>query len=337
MVLAVRSFRVTAPPMTPSALVRLPLIAAALLVLAGCAPTDAPAQTPPQGGAEAGEELAPEEEARVLDNLRVEIPELAALDLDLGPLGPSGADGVRLGTLTVDGRQTVPVLLSDDGARLFLLAGEPLDVGRDEDALGAVRAERAAAEAQADSLRRSVLAPLVAGRPALGDADAPVTVVEFTDLQCPYCARGAATVEEVLEQRTGDVRVVSLPFPLGFHDWARPAAIASECLADDPDVYWAVRDALYRDQSEVTTANVLDRIGAVAAAGGADPGWRACATDESSAAYRAAASTVDRSVAAAEQLGVTGTPAYFVNGRLLSGARPLADFLRMVDAARGDA
>ena len=324
--------------MTTSTLVRLSLAAAVLFAVAGCAPTDAPAQTPAEGGADtAGEELAPDEEARVLDNLRVEIPELAALDLDLGPLAPSGADGVRLGTLTVDGRQTVPVLLSDDGARLFLLAGEPLDVSRTGDALAAVRAERAAAEARADSLRRAVLDPLVAGRPALGAAGAPVTVVEFTDLQCPYCARGAGTVDQVLDQRPGDVRVVSLPFPLGFHEWARPAAIASECLADDPDVYWAVRDALYRGQSEVTTANVLDRIAAVAAEGGADPAWRACATDASSAAYQAAAATVDRSVAAAEQLGVTGTPAYFVNGRLLSGARPLADFLRVVDAARGDA
>ena len=318
--------------MSPPILVRLSMIASALLVAAGCAPTDAPAQTPADGG---GVELAPDEEARVLDNLRVEIPELAALELDLGPLGPSGADGVRLGTLTVDGRQTVPVLLSDDGARLFLLAGEPLDVGRDEDALVAVRAERAAAEAQADSLRQSLLAPLVAGRPALGADDAPVTVVEFTDLQCPYCARGAATVEEVLAQRRGDVRVVSLPFPLGFHEWARPAAIASECLADQPDVYWAVRDDLYENQGAVTTANVLDRIAAVVAAEGGAGDWRACATDESSAAYRAAASTVDQSVAAAEQLGVTGTPAYFVNGTLVSGARPLADFLQVVDAARG--
>ena len=319
--------------MPPSSLVRLSIVASALLVAAGCAPTDAPAQTP--AAAEGGAELAPEEEARVLDNLRVEIPELAALDLDLGPLAPSGADGVRLGTLTVDGRQTVPVLLSDDGARLFLLAGEPLDVSRSEDDLVAVRAEIAAAEARADSLRRSLLAPLAAGRPALGAADAPVTVVEFTDLQCPYCARGAATVEEVLAARPGDVRVVSLPFPLGFHEWARPAAIASECLADDPDVYWAVRDDLFENQSAVTTANVLDRIAAVAAVGGADPAWRACATDESSAAYQRAASTVDQSVAAAEQLGVTGTPAYFVNGTLLSGARPLADFLQAVDAARG--
>ena len=219
--------------MSPSPLVRLSLIATALVVAAGCTPTDAPAQTP---AAEGGVELAPEEEARVLDNLRVEIPELATLDLDLGPLRPSGAAGVRLGTLTVDGRQTVPVLLSDDGARLFLLAGEPLDVGRSEGDLVAVRAELAAAEARADSLRQTLLAPLVAGRPALGAADASVTVVEFTDLQCPYCARGAATVEQVLAARQGDVRVVSLPFPLGFHEWARPAAIASECLADEPDV-----------------------------------------------------------------------------------------------------
>ena len=332
MVLAVRSFRPTAPPMPPPTLVRLSLIASALLVAAGCAPTDAPAQTPADG--EGGAELSPTEEARVLDNLRVEVPELAALDLDLGPLRPSGAAGVRLGTLTVDGRQTVPVLLSDDGARLFLLAGEPLDVSRSEGDLVAARAEIAAAERQADSLRQSILTPLAAGRPALGPADAPVTVVEFTDLQCPYCARGAATVESLLDQREGDVRVVSLPFPLGFHEWARPAAIASECLADQPDVYWAVRDDLYENQSAITTANVLDRIAAVAAEGGADPAWRACATDEASAAHQRAAATVDQSVAAAERLGVTGTPAYFVNGKLLSGARPLGDFLQAVDAAR---
>ena len=322
--------------MSPSTLVRLSLLSAALLVAIGCTPTDAPAQTPADG-AEGGVELDAAEEARVLDNLRVEIPELAQMTLDLGPLRPSGAAGVRMGSLTVDGRQTVPVLLTDDGSRLFLLAGEPLDVSRDADALVAVRAELADAERQADSLRQAVLAPLVAGRPALGAADAPVTLVEFTDLQCPYCARGAETVESLLDERPDDVRVVSLPFPLGFHDWARPAAIASECLADQPDLYWAVRESLYEGQSEVTTANVIDRIAAVAAQGGADPAWRACATDEASPAYQAAAATVDRSVAAAEQLGVSGTPAYFVNGKLLSGARPLADFLRMVDAARDDA
>ena len=75
--------------------------------------------------------------------------------------------------------------------------------------------------------KRDKLNESIVGLPARGNPEAPVTIVEFSDFQCPYCARGASTMDQLLEKYPNDVKLVFKHFPLGFHKWAKPAAIAS--------------------------------------------------------------------------------------------------------------
>ena len=81
----------------------------------------------------------------------------------------------------------------------------------------------------------------MAGLPTRGNPDGPVLIVEFSDFQCPYCTRGAETMAKVLEQYPNDVKFVFKHFPLGFHNWAKSAAIASHCAGlQSDDAFWTL-------------------------------------------------------------------------------------------------
>jgi len=166
-----------------------------------------------------------------------------------------------------------------------------------------------------------------------------VTIIEFSDFECPYCRRVNPTIEQLLDSRS-DVNLVYMHFPLGNHPWARPAAVAAICAAEqDHDAFWTLHDAYFENQSSFSTTNVMDRSRGVLQDTGIDlPLWDTCATDESSDAHAAAVAEMTASMQIAREFGVTGTPAFFVNGFEMSGAKPLAEFQetiqRALDAAR---
>lgn len=273
--------------------------------------------------------------ARILANLRVEFPALGEMSVRVDSLRPMGVDGILEGQLAIAGQQPQPFLYAASTEQLYLLAAPPVDVSRDSVALAATLARRDSAAAAETRARLARLASDTRGLPVLGPPDAPITIVEFSDFQCPYCARAAVTVKQVLAANP-DVRLIYAHLPLGNHDWARPSAIAATCAAQQSgDAFWRLHDAYFRDQRGFSAQNVIARSRAALAGSGVDlDAWETCASDEGSDVHRGAAAAVDAQAELASSMGVGGTPGFFVNGRFLNGAQPLEVFQQAVDAAR---
>jgi protein-disulfide isomerase len=161
----------------------------------------------------------------------------------------------------------------------------------------------------------------VDGLPILGDDHALVTVVEFTDYQCPFCARADSTVAQLRSTYGADLRVAVASHPLPFHDRARPAALAA--LA-------AAAQAKFEPMHARLFAGTREPDDATIAAEARDAGLDLVRfdADRKSAAV---GGELDRMVAFGRTLGVTGTPTFFVNGRLVVGAQPLATFQSVIE------
>ncbi|MBK7949915.1 MAG: DsbA family protein [Deltaproteobacteria bacterium] len=155
-----------------------------------------------------------------------------------------------------------------------------------------------------------------------GPAEAPVTLITFSDYQCPYCIRSEKTLAEVLAKYPKDVRLVHRHFPLDqIHPLARPAAEAAMC-ADEQGRFWAFHDAIFALSGQIEEASF--------AAIGAKLGLDGKAL-ETCMAERRFKEFVETDVQAGELAGVTGTPAFFVNGIPLKGSRDLDDLSRVID------
>lgn len=298
------------------------LFAAAFLL--GCGGKDADAQAVTGGGdAQLGE--------RIVANLRLQFPPLRDVEIRVDSLRESEVPGMTEGALILPDGRVQQFLVQTEGAKLYLLAAPPLDVSRSADEV------TAAIEAETGDLHRNLMSEME-GLPMRGNEDAPVTIVEFSDFQCPYCARAAGTVKTLLAQRADDVNLVYVHYPLPNHPWARPAAVASECAAQQSDeAFWLLHDQYFEQQSDLDTENVVDRSRTWLADSGVDVGvWDTCVADTSSPAHTEAVAAVDRGVALAQEVGVSGTPHFVINGRALSGARPAADFERLIDESLQD-
>jgi protein-disulfide isomerase len=159
------------------------------------------------------------------------------------------------------------------------------------------------------------------GRPSKGPANAPVQIVEFSDFECPFCFRVNPTVAQVLSTYGDRVRLVYRHLPLPNHPNARPAAEAAAC-ANEQGKFWEYHDRLFADQSKLAAADLKKH----AADLGLDSGtFNACVDS------RRFQKEVDADMDAAQLLGVSGTPHFFINGRPLSGAQPLESFKTIID------
>jgi protein-disulfide isomerase len=157
--------------------------------------------------------------------------------------------------------------------------------------------------------------------PAKGPANAPVTIVEFSDFQCPFCSRLTPTLAEV-EKKYGDkVRVVFRQYPLPFHQNAQKAAEAALC-AQDQGKFWEMHDAMFANQQELA----VEQLKAKAASLGlnADKFNKCIDSGEKNAIIQA-------DLKEGQAAGVSGTPAMFVNGRFISGAVPLDNITSVID------
>ena len=157
--------------------------------------------------------------------------------------------------------------------------------------------------------------------PSKGVANAPIELVEFSDFQCPFCLRAQPTVEQVLNTYGDRVRFVYRHYPLPNHPNARPAAEASAC-AGEQGKFWPYHDKLFANPSKLADAD-LKRGAAELGLDAAK--FNACVDSHK---YKG---DVDADVKAGEDAGVNGTPAFFVNGRMLSGAQPFDAFKRIID------
>lgn len=162
----------------------------------------------------------------------------------------------------------------------------------------------------------------VDGAPVRGAADAPVTLVEFSDFHCPFCKQVQATLKQLLERYPRQVKLVYRDFPIdSLHPQARPAAEAARC-AQDQGKFWEYHDLLFAGPASATPAELEAYAGQV----GLDrAAFGSCL---SGGVHRAA---VQRDIDEGGRLGVTGTPGFFINGRPLSGAQPLEAFVRVIE------
>jgi protein-disulfide isomerase len=275
--------------------------------------------------------------AKILANLQVHFEQLRDMELSITELRPSGLPGLDEGILISQGRQQL-FLVSADDTRFYLVAGPPIDVSRSAEEVAAELKKHEEEKAREAVARRHQLDETIADRPLRGSPDAPVTIVEFSDFQCPYCSRGATTMEQVLEKYPEDVKFAYLHYPLDFHPWAEPSAIAAHCAAQqDEDAFWKLHDAYFANQGEFNQENVLDKSRELLTGTDVDVGkWAVCAEDTSSEAYASAKALVEADMKLGKELGVNGTPGFFVNGRLLSGAQPLAAFESAIAEAKSD-
>ncbi len=305
---------------------------AMLLAVVACQLTPAPtaAQQDPEA-----------RKARILANLKLAHAQLEKMNITMGEISASDYEGLDMGSFTIvnQGRtQNQSFFVSHDNALLYMISGEPIDVSRTAEDIQAElgRREEEATKAAMERLRE--LEDAVAGLPTRGNPDAPVLIVEFSDFQCPYCARGADTVEQILEKYGEDVRFVFKHFPLGFHPWAKPASIATYCAGQQShDAFWTLHDQYFKNQKQITPANVLAKGKEYLTGSEIDlAAWSACAEDESSSEYKAAAAVVDADAAFGAKLGVSGTPGFFVNGEFLNGAQPLSAFEPLIAKAKSE-
>ncbi|MBI4955834.1 MAG: thioredoxin domain-containing protein, partial [Myxococcales bacterium] len=183
--------------------------------------------------------------------------------------------------------------------------------------------------------RRFTASPLVyrvstEGAPSRGPSDAPVTIVEYGDFQCPYTARAEATLERLRSRYGSSLRFVWRDMPLPFHPRAEPAAsLAREARAQKRDPgFWTVHDRLFADARSARSARLEDAdLLEVARATGLDT----AAVTSALAQKKHRAAVEAEAAAAVGEAGVTGTPQFFVNGRRIVGGVPFEHFRQTIE------
>jgi len=232
------------------------------------------------------------------------------VQVTVGTITDAKISGAKMGTISMSrGGQTqsMPFLMSPDGR--YVVFGEVEDVTADP-------FKAVAAKIKTD------------GRPTRGPKDAKVTIVEYSDFQCPYCARAHQTVsDQVMKEYDGKVKLVYKFFPLGFHPWAEPAAVAAACAYEqDPDAFWKLYDYFFTQQQQLNPQNVKEK--ATEELKGTKvkiDKWNDCYDNKKTL------DQVKADMAEGQSVGVTGTPAFLINGRKISGAQPFPNFKAVID------
>lgn len=165
--------------------------------------------------------------------------------------------------------------------------------------------------------------------PVWGNTKAAVTIIEFSDFQCPFCSRAATTVSEIKKKYSGKVQIAFKHFPLPMHKDARPAAEASMCVHEQGgDKFWKFHDLAFKAQDKLDK----DSLQKLAKDSGADvKKFNACLE------AKKFASVVDSEMAYGEKLGVRSTPTFFINGQLVAGALPIEQISEIIDEELAEA
>ena len=160
--------------------------------------------------------------------------------------------------------------------------------------------------------------------PSWGSSNAKVTIVEYSDFQCPFCSKGAAVISEIKKAYKGKVRVVFKNFPLPFHPLAKGAAEAALCAGEQgSDYFWKLHDLMFKDQASLTQ----DQLTKIAKKIGVNvEKFSKCLESNKFL------SKIKDDMALGQELGIKSTPTFFVNGQLLNGALPFGVFKEIIDA-----
>jgi protein-disulfide isomerase len=157
---------------------------------------------------------------------------------------------------------------------------------------------------------------VLATDPARGPANAPISVVVFSDFQCPFCAGLVPTLEDLRERYPNTLRVVWKDHPLAMHAWALPAALLAREAYDrgGEEAFWSVHDRIFDDQEDIDEAALEELAGELGLSWPPRP-----------------STAVDDSVRQGHALGVRSTPTTFVNGRAVIGDQPIETFTKLID------
>jgi protein-disulfide isomerase len=225
-------------------------------------------------------------------------------------LKDSAIKGAKEGTLEIgEGAQAqkIPFTMSPDGRYAIFAATEDVTVDPSKAVMSKINLK---------------------GEPGKGPANAKVIIVEYSDFQCPFCSRGYNTMEkEVLKQYGDKVRFYYKNYPLPFHPWAKPGAIAVECAKQQkPEAYWTLYSSYFENQGQITADNLKEKSTGFLANSGIDMAkWNDCFDNKKTAPQ------VEAQMQEGSSVGVRGTPGFIINGRLVSGAQPFDAFKNIID------
>jgi len=208
-------------------------------------------------------------------------------------IGPSEMPGVAHVVVRVGGPQQQPAHLyvTQDGQHAIL--GEVIPFGAHP-----FEPARKKLEAQAKGQRKGAAAP------------ARVTIVEFSDLQCPHCKAGQPVIDKLMADTPG-AELIFQPFPLTGHDWASKAALVGECVAQqNSQAFWKYLQGVFDAQDQITAANAPQKLQEIAQTSGVN-GEQATACSTTQPVARRIQDSIDLGMA----MGVSGTPTVFINGR----------------------
>jgi protein-disulfide isomerase len=274
------------------------------VLVAGCRPA------PPPPHAPASAEVAAVE-AKIQNYFRraVRVPDgvgMRLTDIALSPVPDLLT--ARLEISRSGQVQRLPIAFSRDGR--FMIQGELNDLDADPD-------EVVMSRISLDAV------------PSRGAATAPVVIVEYLDLQCPFSAEVQRVIQSQLwNQYEGKVRLVVKHFPItALHPWATTAALAAECARQQSDeLFWHVHDGVFDSQNDLTVANIKQSVAVLVRDAGGDVDTLLACLD--------AQATLDRinaEAAEASAVGVRSTPTLIINGRMLEGAVPIETIRAAVD------
>ncbi len=226
---------------------------------------------------------------------------VAATILGLAILG-----GAYLMVTSIDGTSVELARLGQSVAKIQLAGGSPAPAapsrrrGPDPDKVYAVK---------------------TSGSPYKGPEQAKITLIEFSDFQCPFCGRVTPTLDQVRKEYPDDVKIVFKHLPLRIHPNAPKAHAAAEA-AHRQGKFWEMHDKIFANQRELTEVKFIEYADSL----GLDVDR--FKKDLASADIK---KRVDADAAEAASLGVTGTPGFFINGKFVSGAKPFSEFKRIID------
>ena len=257
-------------------------------------------------GCSAQQTVSPELTAKIQRQIQAQYDLPPSVKVEVSPRRPSDFPTYDMVTITLSGsgrEQKVDFLLSQDGKTLAKVT--KLDLTKD------IYGERMS---KID----------VSGRPVRGNPNAKVTVVNYDDLQCPFCSRMHTTLmQEILPEYGDRIKIVYKDFPLSMHPWAQHSANDANCLAEENGTaYWEFADYVHANQKSISGGQdvqksqaELDRIALdMGKKNGADmTRLQACIKTQQGKPLKA-------SMAEGESLGLNATPTLFINGQKLEGA-----------------
>jgi len=233
--------------------------------------------------------------------------------LKVTDLQPAPLPGLLTATLEASNgtnTQKVPLVLSRDGH--YLMQAQLIDL-------------------TIDPFKATMEKIKLADAPVRGNPTARVTIVEYSDFQCPFCGRAYKTIEEQVMKDYGDkVRLYYKNYPLtNIHPWAEAAALASACARQQsPEAFWKMYDFLFQNQQDLNADNLKQKAESVIATAQLNvAAFDACFDNQT------ALPAVKADEEEANSIGVRSTPTFFINGRKLEGAVPYENFKTAIDQA----